>query len=192
MSEWTIPEYRIGGLTTSSLKVLDLVRVTAELENESLPLKGFLDYTSSGEVLGFSDLPRSFKQKYGQHAMGVKRTTLNLKLKDMLIEMGVEVREGWQLEDIEEGDASVTAHFSGGRSVTGVFLIGGDGIKAASRRILLKRQGLVEGLPPLTGLSQVGVMNKNFEQNNLRSIDGRPLIDAGRIPGQPLHEELLW
>jgi salicylate hydroxylase len=138
------------------LKVLNLVGVAAELEKELLPLEGFLDRTSNGDVLGFSDLPKSFKRKYGQHAMGVKRTILNLKLKEMLIDMGVEVREGWELEDLEEGEDSVTASFKGGRKATGAFLIGGDGIKAASRKILLQKQGLTEGLPPFSGLTQVG------------------------------------
>jgi salicylate hydroxylase len=139
------------------LRVLDSVGLTAEIERDSQPLEGFLDCTPDGEVLGFSDLPKSFKQKYGQHSMGVKRTGLNLKLKNMLIDMGVDLREGWELDDIEEGEDSVTAHFKGGRSVTGAFLIGCDGIKAASRKILLKKQGLAEGLPPFSGLTQVSI-----------------------------------
>lgn len=136
--------------------------VTAEIEKECEPLQGFLDVTPDGEVLGFSDLPKSFKIKYGQQAMGVKRTDLNLKLKTMLIEMGVEVREGWELEDTEEDESSVTAHFKGGRSVSGAFLIGGDGIKAASRKILLQKQGLVEGLPPFSGLTQVSELEMSW------------------------------
>lgn len=87
--------------------------------------------------------------------MGVKRTELNLMLKNMLTDLGVDVREGWELEDIEEGEKSVTAHFKGHGSVTGSFLIGCDGIKAASRRILLSKRSLSEGLPDFTGLTQV-------------------------------------
>lgn len=139
------------------MKVLDLVGIAAEIEKESLPLEGFLDCTSDGERLGFSDIPTSFKSKYGQFVMGVKRTDLNLKLKDMLIDMGIDLREGWELDDIEETEDSVTAHFKGGRSVTGSFLIGCDGIKAASRKILLAKRALSEGLPPFSGLTQVGL-----------------------------------
>ncbi|OQV09852.1 FAD binding domain-containing protein [Cladophialophora immunda] len=141
-------------LMPNGLKVLNLVDITAEIEKEALPLQGFLDCSSDGEVLGFSEEPKSFKEKYGQHAMGVKRTGLNLKLKDMLIDMGIDLREGWELEDIEENEDAVTAHFKGGRSVTGTFLIGCDGIKAASRRILLKNKGTGEGLPLFSGLTQ--------------------------------------
>jgi len=135
--------------------VLDLVGVTGELERESQPLEGLLDYTSDGEQLGFSNVPSDFKGKYGQNAMGVKRTSLNIKLKNMLIDMNVDLREGWELEDIEETEYGVTAHFKGGRVVQGSFLIGCDGIKAASRRILLRKQGIGEELPPFTGLTQV-------------------------------------
>lgn len=76
-------------------------------------------------------------------------------LKQMLLDLDVEVREGWELIDIKEGEDSVTAFFDGGRSVTGSFLIGCDGIKAASRTTLLKNQGISEGLPVYTGLTQV-------------------------------------
>lgn len=92
--------------------------------------------------------------------MGVKRTELNLMLKTMLTDLDVDVREGWELEDIEEGEDSVTAHFKGHGSVTGSFLIGCDGIKAASRRILLRKRGLSEGLPDFTGLTQVSYMTR--------------------------------
>jgi salicylate hydroxylase len=134
--------------------VLNLVGLASEVEKDAHPLQGFEDSTGDGEVLGFSDLPQTFKRQYGQHAMGVKRTRLNLMLKNMLLDRQIDVREGWELEDIEETDSSVTARFKGDRRETGAFLIGGDGIKAASRRILLRNQGLTEGLPPFSGLTQ--------------------------------------
>ena len=123
---------------------MDLVSSAADIENESQSLEGLLDCTSNDEVFGFSELPKSFEQIYDQHALGVKRTALNVKLKNMLVDIGINVREGWELEDIVEDDDSVAAHFQGGPCVTGAFLIGGDGIKAASRRILLSKQGLAE------------------------------------------------
>lgn len=128
--------------------------ITAEIEKDSLPLERLVDRTADGELLGSSDVPATFKEKYGARGMGVKRTDLNLKLKNMLLGMGVDVREGWELEDIEETEDAVTAHFNGGRSVTGSFLIGCDGIKAASRRILLQKTGLSEGAPEFSRLTQ--------------------------------------
>ncbi|KIW21513.1 hypothetical protein PV08_02093 [Exophiala spinifera] len=141
-------------LMPNGLKVLNLVGMAEEIEKGSQPLDAYEDLTSDGEILGFSDLPQSFRSKYGSPAMGVKRTELNLMLKNMLTDLNVEVREGWELEDIEEGENSVTAHFKGHGSVTGSFLIGCDGIKAASRRILLSKRGISEGLPDFSGLTQ--------------------------------------
>ena len=69
--------------------------------------------------------------------------------------MDIELREGWKLESIQENDDSVTAIFDGGRTVTGSFLIGCDGIKAASRCAILGMQGIGPGMPTFTGLAQV-------------------------------------
>lgn len=78
-------------------------------------------------------------------------------LKNALLTQGVDVREGWELSDIKEDEDSVTAYFNGGRSVTGSFLIGCDGIKSASRTILLRMKGISEGPPSYTGLTQVSI-----------------------------------
>ena len=147
--------FQRSSLTTSRLKVLNLVGLADVVKAESSVLEALCDATANGEVLGQSGLPSTWAKKYHQPATGIRRTTLNLMLKQMLLNMDVEVREGWELVDIEETDESVTAIFDGGRSVTGSFLIGCDGIKAASRKALLKGQGLSEGLPVYTGLTQV-------------------------------------
>lgn len=142
-------------LMPNGLKVLGLAGILTDIQRDSIDLEAFVDSTADGEILGTSDIPTTFKQKYGTSGLGVKRTELNLKLTKMVQQLGVDVREGWELEDIEESEDSVTAHFKGRESVTGSFLIGCDGIKAASRRVLLGKTGLEEGLPEFTGLTQV-------------------------------------
>lgn len=137
------------------LKVLNLVGLADTLKAESTPLQELWDASETGEVLGQSDLPKTFGDRYSQPAVGVRRTTVNLKLKNMLLDIGVDVREGWELVDVQENEDSVTAFFDGGRSVTGSFLIGCDGIRAASRSILLRNQGIAQGAPVYTGLTQV-------------------------------------
>jgi salicylate hydroxylase len=144
-------------LTPNGLKVLDLVGLADDLESNAAPLEGFLDCSGDAEQLGFSDLPKTFKHRYGHPAMGVKRTELNLKLKTILGDLYIDLREGWELQDFEERSDSVTAHFKNGRSETGAFLIGCDGIKSASRRILLAKKGAIEGRPSFTGLTQVSM-----------------------------------
>ncbi|KAF5681268.1 monooxygenase FAD-binding protein [Fusarium heterosporum] len=153
-----VPELGDAGaslmLMSNGLKVLNLVGLADKLIAESTPLEELWDASQKGEVFGRSDLPSTFGDQYHQPAVGVRRTTVNLKLKEMLIDIGVDVREGWELTDIQENENSVKAFFNGGRSVTGSFLIGCDGIKSASRRILLKNQGIPQGAPVYTGLTQ--------------------------------------
>ncbi|KAB5554330.1 monooxygenase FAD-binding protein [Coniochaeta sp. 2T2.1] len=121
--------------------VLNLVGLADLVKAESSVLDALCEATPTGEILGTSNLPSTWAEKYHQPATGIRRTILNLMLKQMLLDKDVEVCEGWELVDIEENDDSVTAIFNGGRSVTGSFLIGCDGIKAASRRALLQKQG---------------------------------------------------
>lgn len=138
-----------------SLKVLNLVGLADVVTSESTPLQAFRDATAAGDILGVSDLPSTFAEKYGQPCAGIKRTSINLSLKQMLVDLDVDVREGWELLDIRENDTSVTAVFDGGREVTGSFLVGCDGIKSATRTALLRNKGTHEGHPVYTGLTQV-------------------------------------
>ncbi|KAH0494491.1 hypothetical protein TgHK011_001108 [Trichoderma gracile] len=126
---------------SNGLKVFDLIGVADAIKAESLPLTTLWDAKASGEVLGESNLPSTFVNNYRQPATGIRRTTLNLLLKNKVLEEGIEVREGWALVDIQENEDSVTATFSNGQSVTGSFLVGCDGIKSASRAILQKHRG---------------------------------------------------
>lgn len=163
-------------LMPNGMKVLDLVGLnTTNLTSSStsggaFPLDAFEDRSGGGSLLGSSALPSTFKAKYGQPAVGVKRTGLNLALKKMAEDAGIEVREGWALESVSEdsdadadadssrsGRKTVTARFANGESVRGDFLIGCDGIKAASRDALqqLKNGASNQQQPPaFTGLTQ--------------------------------------
>ncbi|PCG90981.1 Monooxygenase, FAD-binding [Penicillium occitanis (nom. inval.)] len=162
-----VPELGDAGaslmLMSNGLKVLNLVGLADALKTESTPLQEFWDASQTGNVLGRSDLPSTFNDRYYQPAVGVRRTTVSIKLKQMLLDMDVDVREGWELIDIQENEDSVTAFFDGGRSVTGSFLVGCDGIKAASRRILLRNQGVSEGPPTYTGLTQTAGISETPE-----------------------------
>jgi 2-polyprenyl-6-methoxyphenol hydroxylase-like FAD-dependent oxidoreductase len=141
---------------------LNLVGIAGKATAESNPVQKFIDSTSDGTILGSSDLPGTFTAKYSQPLAGIKRTSINLMLKDSLLNQNVEIREGWELLDIKEEEDSVTAYFNGGRSATGSFLIGCDGIKSASRRALLQAKGTTEGPPSFTGLTQVSRLVDGF------------------------------
>lgn len=144
------------------MKVLNMVRRIDDLleGTATLPISDFWHGTDTGETLAHNSLGAEFVGKYSQPSVGIKRTTINLRLKKMLLDGGSELHEGYELINIEEGSDSVTAHFSNGESATGAFLIGCDGIKAASRRIFLKKAGKDEGPPTFTGLTQTGGISK--------------------------------
>lgn len=140
----------------NGLKVLELVGPLPDrLLQNGPPVLVLSDHKASGENLGRSDVPTDFENRYGQPAIGVKRTLITSWLRQIAIEKGIEVRDGWKLDRIEETGGSVTAFFEGGKSETGCFLVGCDGLKAASRRLLLARGGVEDGTPSFTGLTQV-------------------------------------
>lgn len=124
------------------------------LENGPAVLE-WREHKASGEVLG--GFQTGWEARYGKPGVGAKRTAANAWLRDAVIKAGIEIRNGWVLERIEEDATSVTAYFNGGRSETGLFLVGCDGLKAATRRILLAREGLGDGPPSFSGLCQVSV-----------------------------------
>ncbi|KAK1961302.1 FAD/NAD(P)-binding domain-containing protein [Colletotrichum sublineola] len=140
----------------NGLKVLNLIGPIADrLLHNGPPLLELCDCKASGDILGRSDVPAEFAKRYGQPAVGIKRTIITSWLRDLAIESGVEVREGWKLEQIQETEDSVIAFFEGGKSETGSFLVGADGLKAATRRLLLARGGIEDVKPSFTGLTQV-------------------------------------
>ncbi|KAJ5017243.1 3-hydroxybenzoate 6-hydroxylase 1 [Colletotrichum sp. SAR 10_99] len=110
----------------NGLKVLNLIGPVPDwLLQNGPPVLELCDYKASGEVLGRSDVPTEFAKRYGQPAVGVKRTLVTEWLRELAVESAVEVREGWKLEQIQEGEDSVTAFFEGGREETGCFLTAG-------------------------------------------------------------------
>lgn len=114
-----------------------------------------LDQTHTGEVLGSGDFLKHFKEIYGQPGCGTKRSTFNLALEKAVVDAGIEFHSGWKLAKIEESETSVVAISEAGERIEASFLVGCDGIKAASREILLKRKGYNEPEPTYTGLIQV-------------------------------------
>lgn len=141
-------------------KVFGLLGLDEKLLDLSVPIEAYQDFTAAGEELGNSNLPSSFKQRYGQHAIGVRRTDLNLLLRDKVLAEGIDVREGWALERIDESVDGVTAQYTNSKIVQGAFLCGCDGIRAASRSLFLKNAAFEKSQPIYTGLSQIACFSR--------------------------------
>ncbi|KAG4427752.1 hypothetical protein IFR05_016765 [Cadophora sp. M221] len=137
--------------------------LAAEIASLSCDLEMLVDMKSDGAVIGGSELPAAWRREWGMPAVGVRRTDVNLLLKERVVEAGIEVLEGWRLVDIvcEQG-GSVTAVSATGERRTGEFLVGCDGIHSKTREVVLRSHGVDEGVggrePEFTGLIQTAGM----------------------------------
>lgn len=146
-------------LFPNGLKVLSLLGLATFATNAAPNLEFLRDISSNGTVLGGTDLPKTWKEKYGQPACGVKRSALNLALKNGCLAANIPVLEGWKLADIIETEDGVTAISQDGRQEEGSFLIGCDGIRSATRTLVLKGHGLTEEEATFTHLTQIASMS---------------------------------
>ncbi|CZT10299.1 uncharacterized protein RAG0_14819 [Rhynchosporium agropyri] len=80
----------------NGLKVISAISTSLaeNIAGLSPSLEMLRDHTWKGEILGSSDIPCTFKTTCGQPACGVKRSELNLRLKNAVIDAGIEVLTG--------------------------------------------------------------------------------------------------
>ncbi|PYI08385.1 FAD/NAD(P)-binding domain-containing protein [Aspergillus sclerotiicarbonarius CBS 121057] len=161
-------------LMPNGMKVLNLITPTPTILETHTPPTILWHGTASGHTLGKSPIPRTYKERYSQPAMGIKRTALNLHLKQTLLDNNIPLYEGYNLHDIQEHPSTntVTAYFTNGESLSGSFLIGCDGIKSSTRNILLAKTGVKEGPPTFTGLMQIAGLSKRSESLRERGVSG--------------------
>lgn len=78
-----------------------------------------------------------------------------MALKDALTAARILAHEGWKLKEMVQKGDSVVAIAEDGSEVEGCFMIGCGGIKAVSRSLVLKEQGLGQEVADHAGLIQV-------------------------------------
>jgi salicylate hydroxylase len=96
-------------LFPNGLKVLGLLNLASPIKTITPNLQALIDISYTGTEIGGTDLPSTFKEKYGQPVCGVKRSVLNLALKSALEDAGIPLLEGWKLSQVTESENSVTA-----------------------------------------------------------------------------------
>lgn len=141
-------------LTSRRLKVLSTIGLADVATTGAPHLTEIRDQMSTGETLGMTSMPAKAVDTYGFPLCGVKRTTMNLALKEALAHAGIKVHEGWKLKDIIESEHGIEAISEDGRREEGSFLVGCDGIKAVSRSLLLAKHSIPEETASYTGLTQ--------------------------------------
>ncbi len=111
MGKASYPQPNLGRLSANQalplppnrLKVLNLVGLCESIEESTSPLQQICDYMATGDKLGGTEAPEEFVDAYGFPSSGIKRTRLNLILREALDAHEVECHEGWPLEDLTEG-----------------------------------------------------------------------------------------
>ena len=176
------------------MKILNLITPNNPLPVIT-PLQALWHGTASGKTLGHSTLPSSYVDRYTLPASGIKRSVLNLHLKTTLQEHGIPLYEGYQLDNIHEHAHQVTASFTNGESITGSFLIGCDGIKSSTRKLILSQKaGIAEGPPTFTGLVQVAGISKTPQSMAKRDISLSNWYGEGvHVVAYPIStEDISW
>lgn len=179
-------------LMPNGMKVLNLVGLTTDIYATALPIEAYEDFKADGTLLGSSALPSMYKQKYSESATGVRRTELNLKLKNLLIKHDIEIYEGHELSKVSLNAQNVTASFTNGQSANGDFIVGCDGLKSALRQLLLDAREVLQTPPTFTGLTQtsgISPMPAKFTTRSMRNYYG----NAVHVIAYPLSStQMSW
>jgi salicylate hydroxylase len=137
------------------LKVLAAVG----LEFADRSIEKCAEYTSGGELLGGFDFS-SLREKYGFPSFGMRRAVLLQRLKDHAGRQGVQVLEGWELQDTRESENGIIAVAKDGREIEASFLVGCDGLRSATRSLICQRHGMHSLAADYTGLVMVSILDK--------------------------------
>lgn len=120
-------------------------------------------------LLSETDLPTKLKKTYGFGMLGVERATFHRQLVEYAEKQGVQIVWGHQVVGVEQDDDSVTVKFHNGKTDTGSFLAGCDGLHSNTRISLFGKEeatftGLVQvSIVPLTPATMVVKLGDRLE-----------------------------
>ena len=123
-----------GGLqiAPNGMHVLAEIGLADEMISRGSIAESFDFHSQSGACLG--SFNRNMRQRFGQPAVNMRRTTLNEAIVNKAWCENVELFFEKRLVGIEDRpDQPVVAHFADGSSAEGDFLIGADGVHSAVR-----------------------------------------------------------
>ncbi|KAL1942512.1 hypothetical protein VTO73DRAFT_6114 [Trametes versicolor] len=148
-------------LQTNGLRVLSLLPGLLD-KVVGGNVQQLIQYSTLPEDLGEltrSDGPARVKAEYGFGMRGVGRVAFHHTLLEHAKENGIPIVFSHQLVSFEETADSVTVTFANGKSDTGSFLVGCDGLHSNTRECLFAKQE-----PTFTGLVQTGGISETPEE----------------------------
>ncbi|KAE9381867.1 FAD/NAD(P)-binding domain-containing protein [Stipitochalara longipes BDJ] len=140
-------------LAPNGLKVLSALGLTAKL-TDVVQYETTKDITWDGTLLNESLLSSVTIEKYGQPLVALLRSSLNRCLKDALSTAEIPLISEFKVSEIVEGEDQVTVVAEDGRTESGSFVIGCDGINSVVRASILKSHGLPLEHVDFTGIVQ--------------------------------------
>jgi 2-polyprenyl-6-methoxyphenol hydroxylase-like FAD-dependent oxidoreductase len=114
-----------------ALRAVDAHRVVAQL---GFPTPVMRFYSGTGRYLGA--VPNGGTLPDGTVSHTVRRADLHRALRDEALRRGVRIEYGKRLVDAQPGPSMVTATFADGSRSTGDLLVGCDGIRSRTRRVI--------------------------------------------------------
>jgi len=134
-AQTTPPNFGVLSLSTNGINVLKMIGVYDDVSvNDSSKI---FFYNKIGKSIFKMDFGDFLKEKFGSGMIIIQRENLIQKLTQKAISNGIPVEFGKKLVDIKEIGDKVIAFFKDGSQAEGDFLIGCDGLRSATRTIIL-------------------------------------------------------
>lgn len=124
------------GVAPNGMNVLDELGLRPAIEAISFPCHGFEFQNARGERIAGIDRSADL-QRFGARLKLVRRSDLHRALTAAAMDQGVPVHFGRKLEAIETRSDAVKARFEDGSEEEGDLLVGCDGIRSTTRRLVL-------------------------------------------------------
>ena len=112
---------------------------------------------SSGKKLGEMDMGPVLDD--GTRTTTLKRTDLYHALHNAALEVGINIEHNKRLVNAKESETAITAIFEDGSTASGTVLIGADGLRSSTRKLI----DLVDVKPQYTGMGNCGGFVSNTE-----------------------------
>lgn len=191
--EFRGPQESMGGglnIAPNGMYVLAALGLAGEVMEKGCPVSFGVFKNAKGSAL--ARMKYSDSSKYAYPAVNIRRQALLDSLKAAALEQVIEVHYNKKLLSVDQPAHGVRACFEDGTEVSGLFLVGADGVHSQVRRMVCPSL-----LPQFTGIiARGGFIARNKlpyvapqESNNLNFVFGK---DGFFGYGGANEQEIMW